>query len=196
LAGQTQGAGSAVLSAANPPAFDPAGRTLMLRTQAQPTGELLASRELRHVRADLAENDERRGLVDALDQRQIDAGHLEQPLADVETRLVVHAFALPRRAAPPPSGPRHGHRCRRRADSAPAAARPRSFSLCALPCQPPLEVGRRRGSAWEKNSLPNGDTQDVPPRVSAQAPGTMLTVGHKAPETGRPPRPAAGLRLP
>src|SRR6266576_2784171 len=35
--------------------------------------------------------------------------------------------------------------------------------------------GRGRGSARDTNSLPNGDTHDVPPMLSTQAPGTKLT---------------------
>src|SRR5262249_38001185 len=43
----------------------------------------------------------------------------------------------------------------------------------------------------EDRSLPNGDTNDAPPRMSSQAPGTMLANGHEAPKNTRPPRPAA-----
>jgi hypothetical protein len=35
--------------------------------------------------------------------------------------------------------------------------------------------GRRRGRAMETNSLPSGDTPDVPPMMSTQAPGIKLT---------------------
>src|SRR5437879_12501414 len=77
------------------PALDPAGGTLVLWAQAQPTDKMLDRRPLTHVAADLAQDGQGCGAVNALDHRQVDAAVAEQGVADVEGRLVAGATAPP-----------------------------------------------------------------------------------------------------
>jgi hypothetical protein len=52
------------------------------------------SLELGHIGADLADDNEGRGHVDAVDARQVHAAHLEQPRAQIELRRVARLRAL------------------------------------------------------------------------------------------------------
>jgi hypothetical protein len=82
--------------------------------------------------------------------------------------------------APPPSGPPHGRRCRQRAGSARAAARPPPFSLGA-PCQPPdqrwaasagvrgKEQSPKRGHARRAANVVSASSRD---HANQRAPGT------------------------
>src|SRR5262249_50440053 len=56
-------------------AADPAGRTLVLRTETQPTGKVLHRWKSAYIRPDLTEQHQGRCWIDAFQHRQIDARH-------------------------------------------------------------------------------------------------------------------------
>src|SRR5262249_10927147 len=75
-----------------PTRLDAASRLFPVGTQPQPATELLHRRELRHLRADLADYRQRCQLTDPLDLRQVQPHHVVQRCPDVETGRVDPAF--------------------------------------------------------------------------------------------------------
>src|SRR5438067_1691131 len=92
---QSQRGGRPVGTGLGPPTQDLAPRDLLVRTEAQPRGAVFHGRPATHVQANLAEDNQGRRLVNALDLGQVHPRHPVQGLVDSKGGLVPSLFAWP-----------------------------------------------------------------------------------------------------